>query len=121
MDNGKDRYNGGEQRETLVRERRAVLRTGSGKGKRRRQLSRPTLSSRGALQMDENRKEEPSRRRFIKTAAAGATFLISNNKASPRTEAEAATIDQRGKLFIADSQTHIFWRREGHATTSERG
>jgi hypothetical protein len=31
------------------------------------------------------------------------------------------TESQRGKQFIADSQTHIFWRREGHATTSERG
>src|SRR6266567_4871387 len=39
MDNGKDRYNGGQQRKALVRERSALLRTGGGKGKRRRQLS----------------------------------------------------------------------------------
>src|SRR5438874_809811 len=72
--------------------------------------------------MDEKRKNEPSRRQFIKTAAAGATFLVSNSKtATARTEAEADAIEQRGKVFIADSQTHIFWRREGHATTSERG
>src|SRR5437879_6454614 len=117
MDKRKDRYNGGKQRKALVRQRRAVLRTDGGKGKRRTQLSRPLLSSRGASEMYENRKEEPSRRQFIKTAAAGATFLVSNNKAVARTEAEAETIEQRGKLFIADSQTHIFWRREGHATT----
>ena len=32
---------------------------------------------------------------------------------------EPLALDQ--KLFIADSQTHIFWRREGHVNTSERG
>jgi len=65
---------------------------------------------------------EPTRRQFIKTAAAGTTFMLSSNdKFQPRTEAEATMVANRGKEFIADSQTHIFWRREGHATTSERG
>jgi predicted TIM-barrel fold metal-dependent hydrolase len=74
--------------------------------------------------MDSNQKDEPSRRRFLKTTAAGTAFFLTMNKgaaeAKPETE-ETGLIQPGGKQFIADSQTHIFWRREGHVNTSERG
>ncbi len=68
------------------------------------------------------RNVERTRRQFIKQAAAGAAFSISIDKIALGAETEAADAStQQNKLFIADSQTHIFWRREGHANTSERG
>jgi len=77
--------------------------------------------------MDEQQSEKSSRRHFIKTAAAGTTIVLTDpniSATSARTERELEKIEQqplRGKQFIADSQTHIFWRREGHVNTSERG
>jgi len=72
--------------------------------------------------MDKKVNEKPSRRQFITSVAAGTTFLISNEKTRATAAAEShAAVEPQPKQFIADSQTHIFWRREGHATTSERG
>jgi predicted TIM-barrel fold metal-dependent hydrolase len=66
--------------------------------------------------------DKPSRRNFIKTVAAGTTFLVAGEKSKGKAEAETQAAEKpHPKQFIADSQTHIFWRREGHATTSERG
>lgn len=69
--------------------------------------------------------EKPSRRQFIKTTAAGASFFLAPEVARASTEPASDAIEaesmQTNKLFIADSQTHIFWRREGHVNTSERG
>ena len=74
--------------------------------------------------MDEHQSGKSSRRQFIKTTAAGTTFLLAPEiAAATRTKIETEKIEpqQPGKQFIADSQTHIFWRREGHVNTSERG
>lgn len=69
--------------------------------------------------------KKPTRRQFLKHSAAGAAITLSIEKdppgaSEPVIESEPTALEQE-KLFIADSQTHIFWRREGHATTSERG
>lgn len=66
-----------------------------------------------------------TRREFMKSAAVGSTLLMADSSnaiiAAP-TMADIEKIEQqRGKQFIADSQTHIFWRKEGHVKTSERG
>lgn len=74
--------------------------------------------------MDDQREGKTSRRQFIKgTAAATAFTLTPDISAGARTETESERNEpqERGKQFIADSQTHIFWRREGHVNTSERG
>lgn len=74
--------------------------------------------------MDEHQSGKSSRRQFIKTTAAGTTFLLAPEiAAATRAKIETEKIEpqQPGKQFIADSQTHIFWRREGHVNTSERG
>ena len=36
--------------------------------------------------MDSNQKDEPSRRRFLKTTAAGTAFLLTMNKAAAEAE-----------------------------------
>jgi predicted TIM-barrel fold metal-dependent hydrolase len=66
--------------------------------------------------------KKSSRRQFIKTTAVGAALSLSieKNETCAEPEREIPPLAQE-KIFIADSQTHIFWRREGHATTSERG
>ena len=67
--------------------------------------------------MDDQREGKSSRRQFIKgTAAATAFTLTPDITADARTKTESERIEpqERGKQFIADSQTHIFWRREGH-------
>jgi predicted TIM-barrel fold metal-dependent hydrolase len=72
--------------------------------------------------MDNRGTRKPSRRQFIKTSAAGTAFFLAPDLTSARTEANTETESvQTSKPFIADSQTHIFWRREGHVNTSERG
>lgn len=73
--------------------------------------------------MPKKTKAVPSRRQFIKHSVAGAaaTFAIDKHSAAaPVPEVEPTPL-QSEKLFIADSQTHIFWRREGHVTTNEKG
>jgi len=75
--------------------------------------------------MDNRGIRKPSRRQFIKTSAAGTAFFLAPDLTAARAKAESETSktepQQRSKPFIADSQTHIFWRREGHVNTSERG
>lgn len=74
--------------------------------------------------MDDQREGKPSRRQFIKTTAAATAFTLAPDltaDARTETESERTEPQERGKQFIADSQTHIFWRREGHVNTSERG
>jgi len=66
--------------------------------------------------------KKPSRREFIKETAAGAAISLSIEKREkPSNPGREDLSPSQEKLFIADSQTHIFWRREGHATTTERG
>lgn len=63
-----------------------------------------------------------SRRDFIKAAVAGSALLLHGHRSEVNAEPDIAVMSpEAGKQFIADSQTHVFWRREGHATTSERG
>lgn len=72
--------------------------------------------------MSKKQRVNLSRREFMKGAAASGALVLSSDIATARTGADAEKIEpQRGKQFIADSQTHIFWRREGHVNTSERG
>ncbi|HKZ79856.1 MAG TPA: amidohydrolase family protein [Pyrinomonadaceae bacterium] len=74
--------------------------------------------------MENQRDGKSSRRQFIKTSSAATAFMLAPDlPLKATTEAEAERVQQRqpGKQFIADSQTHIFWRREGHVNTSERG
>ncbi len=75
--------------------------------------------------MDDQGVGKPSRRQFLKTSVAGTAFFLSPEVGAAETKARNEVLEpgqqQQGKLFIADSQTHIFWRREGHVNTSERG
>jgi len=72
--------------------------------------------------MSKKQRVNLSRREFMKGAAASGALFLASDTATARTGADTENIElQRGKQFIADSQTHIFWRREGHVNTSERG
>jgi len=74
--------------------------------------------------MEDHLDGKPSRRQFIKTSSAATAFVLAPSlpvKAKTEPEQEKAPQALTGKQFIADSQTHIFWRREGHVNTSERG
>src|SRR5687767_13807659 len=72
--------------------------------------------------MDKKQNGNPTRREFLKTSAVGGAFVSLRNRDKAEAEIRAhETAQQRGKQFIADSQTHIFWRREGHPNSSERG
>lgn len=73
--------------------------------------------------MNKKQNGNPTRREFLKTSAAGGgAFVFSRDRDKAEAEIRAhETAQQRGKQFVADSQTHIFWRREGHPNSSERG
>ena len=71
--------------------------------------------------MDKKQNGQPTRRQFLKASAVGGTFLSLRDRDKAEAEIRAhETAQQRGKQFMADSQAHIFWRREGHPNSSER-
>jgi predicted TIM-barrel fold metal-dependent hydrolase len=75
--------------------------------------------------MDSDLTDDPSTRRILTKTAGGTDVFLTTDKA-PGTHSrdEIHGSDDNGaapKQFVADSQTHIFWRREGHVTTTERG
>lgn len=74
--------------------------------------------------MDETVATENSGGKLAAATSGGEVYVSDDPAGSGIAQAglEDDTATQiRGRQFIMDSQTHIFWRREGHVNTSERG